>query len=402
MRALIKPTKIYFGTIVLCSIGLGTSCIELISPETSTAPRALVVEGSVSDEVGPYTVKLTRSNPIGTYSPTPEVGATVSVRVEHGAEYLFAEDSPGVYLSNPANFTGTAGARYTLQIVTADGRKYESDAIELKKVPTIDSVYFEASTRLADVTGDTITGVEILLDTHDSSNATTYYRWEWEEVWEIKVPYPNNYDWVVWPVLIPTAERFGYEVPNNRHVERCYNSTRSNGLLFSSSLGLAQDRISKYELTYVSTEGYKLNSLYSIQVKQYALDEKEYHYWSELKKLSESLGTLFDPQPYDLRGNMHSLDDPAEAVLGYFSASTISTKRLYINRSELADVKFPYSICAQELVYIENKYVQNHIEAGYLIAALGDYGSGHYYLAPAECCDCRYNGVLEKPDFWPL
>ncbi|MEQ9100573.1 MAG: DUF4249 domain-containing protein [Imperialibacter sp.] len=402
MSMRIKTILNYWLATVLALGTLGVSCIEKIEPSPSFNNRSLVVDGLITDEWAPYTIKLSRTASLGTQITDPEPGATVVVKSSEGQEYSFEESSPGLYQSNPDEFIGKTGRFYTLEITTKNGQHYLSDATLLKAVPPIDSVYFEPALRLADFSGDTITGVAILVDTHDTTNTTSYYRWDWEEAWEIKVPYPNTYDWVVWPVLIPTAERFGYEVPNNHRVERCYSTKSSSGLLLSTSVGLAQDRISKYEVTYVSTEGYKLNSLYSIQVRQYALDEKEHHYWSELKKLSESLGTLFDPQPYDLRGNMHSINDPAEPVLGYFSASAVSKKRLYIDRSELLDIKFPYSVCAQELAYVENKYVQNYIEAGYLIAALGDYGSGHYYLAPAECCDCRFHGVLEKPDFWPL
>jgi len=377
------------------------ACIEPFVPEPSLTGGVLVVDGLISDAEGPYVVNLTRSAPLNSDAPTPEEGASVSVHLSEGAEYPFAEVSPGIYQSSPAEFIGVVGATYTLNITASDGKKYSSTPEVLKRVPLIDSVYFEPSVRLADITADTITGVAILVDTHDPQNATTYYRWEWEEAWEIKVPYPNRYDWEIWPVLTPTFERFGYEIYNDRKVEMCYSSGVSSGLLLGSSVGLVHDRISKFELNYVSTEGYKLNSVYSIKVRQYALDEKEYRYWVELEKLSELLGTLFDPQPYDLRGNLYSVSDPDLPVLGYFSASAIDQKRIFIPRNELNGIQYPESKCAQELVFVENKFVQNHIEAGYLIAYLGDYGSGGYFMAPANCCDCTYHGTLETPDFWP-
>ncbi len=376
-------------------------CIEEFVPEVEDFKQVLVVEGFISDAESPYTIMLSRTRPIDSEAMVPEVSAQVYVTDQEGAIYYFAEAAPGIYQSNPAEFRGVIGYSYILNLVTADNQRYASSEVRLKKTPAIDSVYFESSTRLTEAEGDTLHGIAILLDAHDDENATRHYRWEWEEAWEIKVPYPNTYDWVLYPVLDPTSERAGYEVQHNRQLGTCYSSASSSGILIGNSVGLAQDRISQHELTYVSTEGYKLGSMYSILVSQYALDQQEYSYWLELQKSSETMGTLFDPQPYELAGNVKNINDPAEAVLGYFGASTVSKKRVFISRRQLLDVEYPTNPCVEEKVEVWNPYVQNYIDAGYLIAHLGSYGSPNYFLAPGPCCDCTYHGVLEKPDFWP-
>ncbi|MEJ7664694.1 MAG: DUF4249 family protein [Hymenobacter sp.] len=55
----------------------------------------------------------------------------------------------------------------------------------------------------------------------------------------------------------------------------------------------------------------KLYYLYSILVRQYALTPEEFAYWDKLRKNTENLGTLFDPLPSQLSGNVHRLTMPA-------------------------------------------------------------------------------------------
>lgn len=402
VKMCIKGALIYRFFLPGLAMWLLGSCIEKFEPETDDFESALVVEGFISDGLTVNTVKLSRSMPLGLPEHQPELAATVYITTHEGLAFAFNEMAPGIYQSDPQLFEGAPSEEYTLHIITADGAHYQSDPVLLKRTPPIDSIYFERAIRLTEIAGETLHGIAILLDTHNDTNGTRFYRWEWEEAWEIKVPYPNTYDWVLHGgELTPTAERPGYAVLHDRNVHICYNNNASKEILVSNSLALKEDRISAYELTYVSTEGYKLNSLYSILVRQFAIDEREYTYWSELERVSETLGTLFDPQPYELRGNIRNINNQEELVLGFFSASTVSEARIFIDRRQLEGVVYPISSCIEEKVEVENKWVQSYIDQGYQIVGMVGYGSPFYYLAPGPCCDCTYHGTLEKPDFWP-
>jgi hypothetical protein len=149
----------------------------------------------------------------------------------------------------------------------------------------------------------------------------------------------------------------------------------------------------------VSTDGYKLSGLYSILVKQYALTEPSYRYWYELQKTSESLGTLFDPQPYEIKGNIRQVNEPEAAVLGYFDAGAVSAKRMFVDKVALLgqDIHYPIDPCIAELRYPPTVVEFGlYTQWGYLITAIEP-----YVMIPAECGDCRYHGSLEKPAFWP-
>jgi hypothetical protein len=376
-------------TFILLTIFL-ISCLEQFKPEDPGFKSVLVVDGFISNRTEPYTITLSRTAPLSSPGALPEVGAAVSVADEEGRVYLFGETAPGVYQSDPNVFIGHIGGKYQLSIVASSGDQYQSDIVQLKQSPPIDSVYYERELRLTDVTGEMHDGISIFVDAHDSTGQTRFYRYDYIETYEVKLSYPG--DWVA----DPRQDAF---VVRNPRLGLCYATHPGSNILVANTSSYTEDRVKKLEVTYVSTGGYKLSGLYSILVKQYALSEPSHRYWYELQKTSESLGTLFDPQPYEIRGNMREVNNPEAAVLGYFDAGAVSEKRLFIDKVTLLGqgIRYPSDPCIAELRYpltvVEFGLYQ---QWGYLITAIEP-----TVMIPAECGDCRYHGTVEKPTFWP-
>ena len=46
-------------------------------------------------------------------------------------------------------------------------------------------------------------------------------------------------------------------------------------------------------------------------------------------------GTIFEPQPAFIKGNIKSIYDPEEPVFGYFGASAITKASIFIPRSAI-------------------------------------------------------------------
>src|SRR5205085_5124378 len=133
----------------------------------------------------------------------------------------------------------------------------------------------------------------------------------------------------------------------------------------------------------------KLSIKYSILLEQKALTEEAYNYWLNLKKNTESLGGLFDPLPSEITGNIHSLRNPNEAIIGYFSGGSVEKKRIFINANEIpASVSLYYPPqCVMDTISV--KEIANIPSSTLLIDALYMGPSIIGYLsAPAQCIDC--------------
>ena len=267
----------------------------------------------------------------------------------------------------------------------------------MKPSPPIDSIYFEREIRLTDA-GDSLDGVRIMVDTHDPLGTSVYYKYSWIETYEIRPHYPSFYEWDF--SVTPAAF-----VRRNPEINLCFKTDTSRQVLIASTANLKADRVSEFEVNYVSTVSFRLKSQYSILVRQQTISEKSFRYWSEVKKTSESLGTPFTPQPYHLTGNVHNVDDPEEPVLGYFDASSVAQKRIFIDRKkDLHGLTYPGEPCISQLKTFSPREEGDvfkdefnlFIQWGYLIVD----GEGALW-APPECADCRVHGVLERPSFWP-
>ncbi|MEQ8686142.1 MAG: DUF4249 domain-containing protein [Imperialibacter sp.] len=372
-------------------------CVEPFEPETGGFKSVLVVEGNISDADEPYLITVSRTAPLDASGAIPEKGAFVQVKDEEGAAFLFTEVAPGKYHSNPLDFIGCSGKNYTLSIITSSNQRYESDVVTLKPTPPIDSIYFEPEMRLTDA-GDSLDGIRIMVDAHDPLGTSEYYKYSWTETYEIRPHYPSYYEWN-FSVTPPAFVR------RNPEINLCFKTDTCRQVLVTSTANLKTDRVSEFEVNYVSTVSFRIKSRYSILVRQQTLSEKSFRYWSEVQKTSESLGTLFDPQPYQLTGNVHNIDDPEEPVLGYFDASSVAQKRIFIDREkDLRSLTYPAEPCINQLKTFspqeEGDVFKDEfnlfISWGYLIV-----DAEGLLWAPPECADCRLYGTLEKPDFWP-
>jgi hypothetical protein len=373
---------------ILVFIGLAVlsrSCIEPFTPEIPDYENILVVDGMITDELKPNLVKISRSFSYGEYNPEPEMGALVSVMDDAGGNFYLEELEPGHYYTDEDEFAGEPGRAYQLHFTLSDGKEYVSDYVILKKAPPVESLeayYTQKETADPD---HFIDGVQVYLNTSDPQNQTRYYRWEWEETWEYTVP-----------MRIPDA-----------NIYRCWRSDLSRTILVANTGQLTSDRIIDFPVHFISAESNRLRILYSILVKQYALSQPAYDFWKMHEDQGENAGTLFDPIPTEIPGNIYNPDDPEEPVLGFFEASGTSSMRIFISPDLLpADVVIP-----TDFEYCRFQVMANPSEAdlNYLLANGWIYIDDYYdrddlivrLTNHITCLDCTQTGTNVRPDYWP-
>lgn len=370
-----KHTQQLLGWLFILLMG---GCVDPYRPPEITAPASyLVVDGFLDIAAGAVTTfKLSRSqNLTDAKAPTLETKATVTIESSRNLKYSLKEVTNGVY-----SYTGVpsqTGETFRLRIKTSRGVEYLSDMVAFKASPAIDQVNWKAESD----------GIRIYVDTHDAAGKTRNYRWEYEETWEFYSAWFSS-----------------YEVKNKQIIQRqndiftCWNGEKSRNILINSSAKLSEDVIHQMPLTYIPGYSIKIGSRYSILVKQYALTQDAYQYWEQLGKTTESIGTLFDPQPTQVTGNIQNLTNPGEPALGYFSAGTVTTKRMFIRRMELPywPTKTGYEDCVKDTLtakeLIDNKYPGQ--------IPVIDLPDGTYETGQEICVDCRLRGTNVKPSFW--
>jgi hypothetical protein len=248
--------------------------------------------------------------------------------------------------------------------------------MELKPVPLIDSVYYE-KVIINEVNGfKSQEGAQVYLNTHDATDQNKFYRWEYSETWEFILP---------------------YTVPN----KTCWTSSNSDIINIKNTSLLGEDRIDRYPLKFISNLTDRLRVGYSILVKQYSLNEDEYLYWEKLQSITEHVGGLYDIIPSSVPSNVYCVDDPNEKVLGYFSVSANTSKRLFI-KENFAGIFTQYTDkeCINDTVF-DNAPIPSLNTYVWIII-------DHQVPPPVYqvttrikgCYDCTTRGTNIKPDFW--
>jgi hypothetical protein len=367
-----------------------SSCIYPFDPPSKDYENLLVVDAFLSDGDDPFEVNLSRSIPIDTDHIIPEENAQVSISDNSGNLYDLYEEDPGRYLTS-WDFHAQTGSMYQLHIQTTDGNQYESDTVYMRETPPIDSVFYRYEEKMLGESAEILPGLQIYLTTHDKNNNTWYYRWDFQETWEFRSRYNSEQIWE--DDMVKGREE---------QVYLCWKYDRSTGVLVSTSKNLSEDIISEFPITYISNSTDRLESKYSILLKQYALSEASYNYWKEIEKVTENLGTLFDPQPSSILGNIYNINDEHDIVLGYFDAASVQEQRLFIKRGEFPQfaIRNYYEHCQDTIVGYG--MIPIMITQGLMLVGEvpNDFGGVEYQLSTEPCIDCRVFGTNVVPDFW--
>jgi hypothetical protein len=347
----------------------------------------LVVEGFINSGIGATHIRLTRATSLDSIYIHDEAGATINVESDHGESYPLSEIAPGQYESGQLSLN--PAEKYRLQITTSNGMQYVSDYAEVKITPPIDSVSHLMG-------GD---AASVYVSTHDDQNKSIYYQWTYEETWIYDSPYFSYYIYTNHQLV---------QRDNENQIAQCWENDTSTDIIVSSSAKLSQDVISNFLVTTVpyATSG-KLNHRYSILVKQYTLTKDWYEWKENTKKNTEQLGTIFDAQPSQATGNIHSVSDANETVIGFVGCTSETEKRIFIDNGEIpGNIHFDnlHGCILDSLHTLDSTALSATFNNGYLIPVsyitamgmpVGITYSGY------ECVDCRtHGGTTIQPGFW--
>lgn len=395
------------GWISLLVAGMLTTCREPFDPEITEFESLLVVEGRLTTDTAGSTILLSRSYGFDEDTLLPVTQAVVSFVRDNGDRYQLSESSAGIYRSDPDIFMPQAGQSYQLSVQTADGNEYESDFQRVKSTPVIESMD-PIYSYTQNANGSVVEGAQFQLNTSDPTGEAIYYAWDYHETWEFYVPYIKRAYWVWDP------EPYVRLLPGDEVVERCWRENFSTQILVGTSQDLDEDRLVNYPIHFLDVKSEKVNWGYSLLVNQYAITEAEYTFLNTIKQNTETTGSIFDPIPAEVSGNIRNVSDPLEPVIGFFGASEVQSKRVIIDRFFFPDsvrTSRPLSNCEVDTIFFTPgqpevglaslRFQTENLGKTYLDTAYILLSPVGFKIAPPNCADCKLTGSPIKPAYWP-
>lgn len=265
--------------ISLFLLALASSCEDPIDIDIPDGPERLVVEGWITDQPGPYEIKLSITNNFNDTALNPKIqNASVSVMDSRGGVFDFTEQSPGSYLSSP-DWEGEPGFTYTGMITLSDGTKVVSSPEPLSAVPELDSLFYKEVFPATIIDG--IIQEEFFLGgtIQDPPNVDNFYRWRLTQ--------------------------------------------NANPLIDIESIIIFSDRFVDGNDFQLEVPQLLFGRLDTIVVQQESISEKAFDYYDLLIAQATTLGQSSGTAPAILRGNMTNESNPEQIVLGYFGAAAI-------------------------------------------------------------------------------
>lgn len=315
-----------YSKLVIISLLL-VACIDEVQLPIRQAQRRLVVDGLITDEAPPYAIKLTYSGNLTSQLLIPEEltvnGAVVTISDDAGHSVRLEQDplAPAYYWMRDRTFQGKAGRAYTLTVSTPDGEVFVSDPEPMPAVAPIEKVYAEYRRQNTPVLLPDL--YDVMIDTKDPATAGNYYRWStygYVPRWSGYTPFDE----------IPPG-------PSRPCCTSCWVPYYGPLTDVLSDVLVNGNTISRHKV--FSSPVYAIGKQF-IETRQYSLTRGAYQYWNRFEEQRSRSGSLFDAQPASIEGNIHLKDDPNTLALGYFGASSVSSKRLIIPADTINATKF--------------------------------------------------------------
>ena len=380
-----------FGIIGMAIVLLLPGCIDPFAPEIDDNQVALVVEALITDQPGVQTITLSRSSPLNDTASNPVEGAWVFLFDEEGTVRQFGEMKPGVYTRPIAEGELMRGQNYWLHIETGDGEVYESDAERLTpECPEVDSVYWELDTIGTADTENPLVGIQFYLDVSGEAGQPRNYRWEMEETWEYYAAHriQYQYDGIS---LQEWEDPFIYYT--------CWYNGNIPSIFTASTRALEENVLRRTPLHFVSAETQRLQTKYSLLIRQYALTDKSYDYWYQIQQQNQESGGLYESQPDRVPGNLHNVNDPDQQVLGYFNLSSVSEKRIFVDG--IRELVYPPIHCHLDTIS-RPQGKPPYLAIPFYLISFSPLGVGPPYgVGSGLCFDCRKGGGTHiRPHYW--
>lgn len=322
-------------TRIILLISIAFSLVNCVSEyplgDDITPGEFIIVDGIINHnlEGDPrnYVVRLSETKILGinTAYQIALSGATMSITVNDKEIVPLVEQEKGSYFLNRTDVF-KVGNTYKLQFQIGD-KKYESTVETLPDTVGIQKIYVEFAEK---TTAEN--AYEVFVDVQDNPKVRNFYKWsvkQWEQQQYCQFCYKLGRSESCSPDLYASK---GAEISKNNFCsDRCYDILTYNPNNSISDVFFDGRTLIKKSLVvtpYIFAAGTLL------EVNQSSVTPQYFAFLDLLKSQSLNTGGLADTPAALLIGNVKSISNSSQKVLGYFSVTNTVSQRLWLDRKD--------------------------------------------------------------------
>jgi len=322
------------------------ACVDRINIDVDTSTYfPVVIDGYISDQPGPYKIKITKAFDIQSkYSLREPVSVKrLVISDDRATSEVLTQVSHGVYQTSPTGIRGTVGRVYKLNIELLDGRVYETKPDTLYPAGTIDSVYH----KFKEVKTDTLIthGFDVLFNS--SSGVKNKYNFLWKFVGTFQADTnPELYDTLCVEARCPKPLPCSSYVLNKITGElqndykpclccTCWYDFFNIEPLISSNQFIQNGRFTSVKATYIPVNQWTFMYKVHAEVRQLSLSRQAFDFWKAVKAQQGAAASLFQPVTGKIVSNFVQISGPTAEMEGLFFATSITSKAIFITREDV-------------------------------------------------------------------
>ncbi|AUD07414.1 DUF4249 domain-containing protein [Spirosoma pollinicola] len=356
----------HFWLLVMVCLGTCLSQLSCVNPADLLLRGTLdvvVIDGTLTNLAESQVIQLNRSkaDPLtGLPGSVPLTKAIVEVVVDSSEVVTAHETLDGRY-QLPSDFKGQIGHAYQLRVTLPGGTHYESTQQVMPAAPPITTVkaQFNPTSLPSSQIGGYTAAHELSIDTQDPLSQANFYRWDWK-LWEKQewcrtcvqgqysinnvqtlfsangLPYYQTGDSLVEDCFYPPPVIQGYTpIPYFVYDYTC--RTQCWAILYSHQLNVFADTYSNGGMIsnrQVAQIPFYQHTPCLVEIRQSALTPVAYRFYKQFQEQTQSNGGVADSPPSAIVGNIQNVANPQESVVGFFTASAVSTNRYWLDRKD--------------------------------------------------------------------
>lgn len=379
----------------LIPVLISASCLKIYEPVIETIDaNKFVVSGLITDRNCPQVIRVSKASTINKPEALPVSGCVVTVSDDNNHRFATIDSADGNYYCRIDPQFLIPGRSFNVEIITPGGDKIVSDFDRFSSCPEVDSIYYKRKDLLTNDPGKFEKGIQFYVDLNGDDTDSKFYRFETIETWE----YHSEY-----PVELYFSHGLHYVYPPDFSLSICWSTFVTRNIYILSTKNFGGNKYKQFPLHFINNRTQRLVYGYSLLINQYSLSEAAYNYWNQLRINTTNEGGLYEKQPLAMNGNLRNLTHPEQEVLGFFGASSVKSKRIFVKNVENLELETDPTCAFRYVTYKELAGSSATSWPIYLKENTDEAVIAPYILLAPGCVDCRaYGGTTVKPDFWPF
>ena len=374
-----KNSFVFFLFLLACVDRLE---IDITKPED----YGIVVDGFISDQPGPYTIKLSKAFDIES-KESIKLSVTAKRLIlsdDQGFSEELTEISSGTYQTKVTGIRGQVGNVYKLRVELLDGKIYESVPDTLLSSGKMDSLYYsyEGATNLD---GGTKYGFDIFVNSSRGGSSSSRFMWKMTGTFQSEthpefqgrgcywfegkcnyVPPCSGYRNIGTQAFREIVKIFPCECCT------CWYSIFNPKPVLSDDYFSAGQNFEGIKVHRIPIDAWIFMHKIHVEVSQLSLTHRSFRFFKTLRDQKNAVNSLFQPVSGKIPVNFIQLNGAATPVQGLFYATAISSKSRYITRENV-----PHNELLPSL--------DSLVEAG---------------IGWVSCLELFPNATNVKPEFW--